>query len=156
MRTKEELAWTAGFVDGEGCFTMHKIHGNPYPRLVIEQYYDPEPLDRCKDATGIGYVEKTQGGWRYVVNGFEKVQAFYAMIFPWLSWTKEEQGKKILTEWRYWETYVRVRKIREKGKPEHGTLHMYNKYHCRCPKCSLVKSEHNRKMRDNRERRRQR
>ena len=41
---RERLAWAAGLVDGEGCFTSHAMRGKPYPRLVVSQYDDPEVL----------------------------------------------------------------------------------------------------------------
>jgi hypothetical protein len=64
MRTldREELAWAAGFFDGEGTAVLaganssrrHPISGRrrdyPTPALAVTQHYDPETIHRFHDA----------------------------------------------------------------------------------------------------------
>jgi len=101
---REELAWAAGFFDGEGCTTLHKW-GGMRPRVTIGQV-DREVLDRFKLAVGRGnvrgpYKKKTprhQKSYIYDAYGFEKSQAIMCMLWNWLGSIKKEQFKKAMTE----------------------------------------------------------
>lgn len=48
-----ELAWAAGFIDGEGCFSIRstKVHPSPLLRLSVSQS-DRRPLDRLEALVG--------------------------------------------------------------------------------------------------------
>ncbi len=96
MRKREELAWAAGFVDGEGCF--YSASSKRYPRLSISQN-DKEVLERFQESVGLGKIYgpyPPRPDFEYRLNGLEKVQAVIAMLWPWLSGKKKEQAKKIL------------------------------------------------------------
>lgn len=111
---REQLAWAAGFFDGEGC--VLKTYENP-PRKDGRQaaaiqvsigqsgIYGHELLRRFAIAVGLpGNLygprppAKNQKLVRYQweVNGFEKVQAVAAMLWPWLGRVKRAQFGKIL------------------------------------------------------------
>ena len=59
MLDKIELAWAAGFFDGEGTTTLHRHKQNKlgYMRVSVMQFYDPECLYRFQKAVGgLGHV----------------------------------------------------------------------------------------------------
>lgn len=99
MRTREELAWAAGFFDGEGCTsaTRHSVV------LSISQLLsNVDCLIRFRDAIGFGklhgpyYHRRTRGGlhapnMRLHITNFEQVQATMAMMWLWLGPAKKRQ-----------------------------------------------------------------
>lgn len=62
MLTPEFGHWLAGFVDGEGCFTVRKQSGarNAYlcEFAVCLRDDDAAVLDLCLEATGLGYLTR--------------------------------------------------------------------------------------------------
>jgi hypothetical protein len=97
---REELAWAAGFFDGEGCFSF-----SPAGRYVCVSVgqTEREPLDRFKRAVGFGNVlgpydvNKRNGSLRkpqffYRANGYERVQAIAALLWFKLGSTKRAQA----------------------------------------------------------------
>lgn len=111
---REELAWAAGFFDGEGCFRLHTkagIDGRFYAQITINQIH-PEVLERFQRAVlGAGNIRgpyipsgTTKAGeprkptWNYACTNFEHVQAVYVMLIPFLGSVKTEQGKRVLTK----------------------------------------------------------
>ena len=101
---KQELAWAAGFFDGEGHVASYidreKYHG-PYIRISITQT-DTEVLDRFNKAVlGLGkvcgpYAEKNPNAKdKYIlyVTSFEKVQAVMGLLWNFLSSIKRAQFK---------------------------------------------------------------
>ena len=101
---REELAWAAGFFDGEGGTYIYRSRRLT---LTISQIH-PEVLHRFKDAIGgLGffggpYVKRTQPTaqpwWQFRTSRFEHVQAIIAMLWPFLSSVKREQAKRCLGE----------------------------------------------------------
>jgi hypothetical protein len=111
MRTREELAWAAGFFEGEGCITLSHTSGKQRPQLVLMvSQVDPWPMERFVEAVGIGtaqYVEprwapRQQNVYRYRIVSFEKCQAVIAMLWPWLSPRRKETYLTKLARWRDW------------------------------------------------------
>lgn len=109
-----ELAWAAGFFDGEGNIRAKftKVAGRTYcyPGLSANQI-DPQVLERFRCAVGgLGkvtgpwdrarYAPNRQSQWCYEVWSFERVQAVVAMLWKWLSPVKREQAKRALLEVR--------------------------------------------------------
>lgn len=101
-RKREELAWCAGFFDGEGNVCVSK----DWIRSQTAQI-DRLVLDRLIAATGIGRINgpyvmrrkdhyKNKPQYFFSLNGFEEVQAFIAMIWPWLGQIKRSQARKAL------------------------------------------------------------
>lgn len=96
MRTREELAWAAGFYDGEGSTTSR--HANGYVGIMVKQV-EPDVLSRFRDSLGLGKVYGPYEGvgkrkpyWAFTVTGFEYVQAAIALMWVWLGPTKRLQA----------------------------------------------------------------
>jgi hypothetical protein len=102
---REELAWAAGFFDGEGCFSY-----SPASRYVCVSIGQTErdPLNRFRNAVGLGKVNGPYDNRRpgrltkkpqyfYQAYGYEKVQAIAAMLWFWLGSTKRDQAHRVLS-----------------------------------------------------------
>ena len=91
-----ELAWAAGFFDGEGCTFSN---GKDYPRLVVFQK-DRRPLDRFAAAVGFGHVRPCHSpairrvGFQWVVNDWQEARKVHALLWPYLSEPKCEQANE--------------------------------------------------------------
>jgi hypothetical protein len=107
-----ELAWAAGFFDGEGSIGHYpmRVDGRPSIRISISQV-EAEPLLRFHRAVGhlgaVGgpYAKRppSRPQHRFSSASFEHVQAIVAMIWPWLSSVKRAQASMALrdhAEWR--------------------------------------------------------
>jgi hypothetical protein len=106
----QELAWAAGFYDGEGCTTIHgEGRGWPAPRISIGQV-DRFVLDRFQSAVmGLGVVCGPNAGvpsknqrpsYKYYTYRHEFTQAVIALLWKWLSPMKRQQAIKVLTVYR--------------------------------------------------------
>jgi hypothetical protein len=99
---REEIAWAAGFFDGEGSTLLSKKY---QVSLSIGQSGDEAPpiLERMNHALGaLGtvrgpYVRGTHKP-AYVLSivGFERTQAVIAMMWPWLTQPKRDQASSRL------------------------------------------------------------
>ena len=101
MVDTHELAWAAGFFDGEGNIRFRE----PVRRktdvglvLTINQSKSPELLHRFQRAVGIGTVAGpySQGWspfWKYTARGFQSPQYVIALIWKWIGTPKREQAK---------------------------------------------------------------
>jgi len=101
---KEELAWAAGFFDGEGSIGTYfnRPHvdgsqGSGTTRLTITQK-DRRPLDRFREAVGVGSVTQRQpdaqhdyGMYALQVVKRAGVHQIIWLLWPWLSEPKREQ-----------------------------------------------------------------
>ena len=104
-----ELAWAAGFVDGEGCwYRTRNGKDDTYPRFTIEQV-DPYALERFRDAVGVGKIygprqvpgrPNSQPSYRLAVYGLEKVQHVTAMLWGFLGPVKRAQANRVLSAGR--------------------------------------------------------
>jgi len=103
-----ELAWSAGFLDGEGSWIAakgDKRYPGLYARILVNQV-DRRVLDRLQAALGMGtiggpYTARNNGISKqpffvYRLCGFEKVQAATAMLWKFLSPIKQAQARKTL------------------------------------------------------------
>ena len=105
LMDRRELAWAAGFFDGEGCVTFGKQGSLT---LSISQTH-PEVLVRFREAVGAGVV---RGPWHqpskpnantlygYVCTSFEPCQHVYAQLWPFLSSVKKQQIIDTVTRWK--------------------------------------------------------
>ena len=119
---REELAWAAGFCDGEGSFHVdlkgfkRGKRGKPNPRFEIGQI-EPFILERFRAAVGFanpinGPYNNTKNDAKrpaapafvYGVSGFENVQMLLILLWPWLGPTKREQALRTLNRVR--EAYI--------------------------------------------------
>ena len=101
MTWREDLAWTAGFFDGEG---NSGVTTQNYPRVCVGQT-ERTTLDRMVKVLGVGKVygpyAKNRDGWSdmymYIAQGWEQSQAVAAMLWPFLSEPKKAQFTRTLT-----------------------------------------------------------
>lgn len=109
-----ELAWAAGFFDGEGCASLARSTGwskmlgreRVYlrPWLTIGQT-DRWVLDRFHQAVGVGRVTgphvhdarnpRAREQWRYESTSFADSVAVIALLWRWLSPVKREQAARV-------------------------------------------------------------
>ena len=95
-----DLAYIAGFFDGEGCIHSGLRHrkrgqkdGNPGIRIMVGQR-DPFILVYIRDCFRLGYIIRCNKGrtWRYHIGSAEEVYNFLENIIPYL------KGKKAQAE----------------------------------------------------------
>ena len=104
---REELAWAAGFFDGEGCFsyTDRGRHG-----VATIGQTDMRPLERLRQAVLVGkiygpYDKKHPGRvskrpqWNYRAHRREHVQAIAAMLWFKLGPVKRRQALDVLARY---------------------------------------------------------
>jgi len=94
-----DIAWAAGFLDGEGCFYMqkNKQRGNYYwtPSLTAEQA-DLRPLEKLQELFGgTIYTRPSRGEnrrptWAWRLGGNEKLAFVLAELEPYLIVKKEK------------------------------------------------------------------
>lgn len=97
-----ELAWAAGFFDGEG--TTH-FHPNGLPQLSIGQV-DREPLERFQRAVlGLGRIvgpykdtSKRKPITVYRVSNWRGAQAVIALLWKFLSTAKRQQAVRVFQQ----------------------------------------------------------
>ncbi len=99
-----ELAWAAGFFDGEGNTSVSN-RKKTFPQIVFQiAQADRRPLDRFSRALNAGmvrgpYYHKDGAHLPYFVlalNGFERVRTVVDLLWPWLSEPKREQARQAL------------------------------------------------------------
>jgi hypothetical protein len=98
-----ELAWAAGFYDGEGSFGIYTYgDGRTHFRFTVGQagYSIPETLTRFREAVGIGsingpYAFKKQPGampfWQYAVQKKKDIDEVVSKLWPYLTEPKRAQ-----------------------------------------------------------------
>lgn len=105
MAKKLELAWAAGFYDGEGCCTFHS--SGRLARICISQN-DTEVLERFQSAVGLGKIYGPYGPYKgrsskarydWVVHRVDEVVKVADLLWPFLSSTKQDQFNRILGRW---------------------------------------------------------
>ena len=106
MKTKrEELAWAAGFFDGEGYIGVTLAKRAITPRIVISiAQVDRSVLDKFQSAVGVGKVygpytqrhPKSNPYYQLSIAGFPFVQHTVAQMWTWLSPVKQAQAKAAL------------------------------------------------------------
>lgn len=115
---REELAWAAGFFDGEGTAVLANLNSRrvhpttgvrrdyPTPQLAVTQHYDPETVHRFHAAVlGLGKVygpHSSRGTanhprWAWQCRRPHEVLAVVPMLWPWLSGPKRRQIAAVLS-----------------------------------------------------------
>lgn len=95
---REDLAWAAGFFDGEGSFLIRNQpyqtkagrKRGKYARASLD-HTERDQLVRFQHIIGLGRIDKGHKSklgkkeiWRWVVDGHEHVQAVGAKLWAWL------------------------------------------------------------------------
>jgi hypothetical protein len=100
----EELAWAAGFFDGEGSTTVCRVsQTRAYPRVGVGQI-DRDVLDRFADAVGVGKVYgpySSKGGkqiWSYAATSVDTTIEVFSRLWPHLSSIKKQQALRAFAE----------------------------------------------------------
>ena len=97
---REELAWAAGFFDGEGTTGTY---GSRVAQLNLSlPQKNRAPLDRFRIAIndlGSIYQTSTTGMWQWRSNSFEHGQAVLAMLWPFLCDIKKAQAAAALIKY---------------------------------------------------------
>ena len=93
--SETELAWAAGFFDGEGCSHVArstKPNVSPYVRLAVAQK-ERGPLFRFQDAVGTGTINGPYGGGvsYWSAGGRLQARAVMEKLWPYLSEPKRDQ-----------------------------------------------------------------
>jgi hypothetical protein len=101
--SREELAWAAGFFDGEGYAGVNKRSHGKYLRSVITVAQNNLPvLQRFQAAVGgLGNINVTGPNgngtqWQWRASGTHQLQAVAAMLWHWLSEPKRQQIRGVL------------------------------------------------------------
>lgn len=105
MTEREQLAWAAGFMDGEGHISARIDDGQI--RVFISQVHR-EPLDRFQKIVGVGRVSgptvRPHPEWndiyQYSATSFEDVQHIVASLWQFLSGPKRAQAADALLAWK--------------------------------------------------------
>lgn len=102
-----ELAWCAGFLDGEGYFAFSQHSGGRGQMKIQVSQIDRRPLDRLAASLGGTvrgpYVVKNPNGrpqWSWSLTSFEGVQHAIALAWPWLCQPKRDQAHAAMTRCR--------------------------------------------------------
>lgn len=100
-----ELAWAAGFFDGEGCSSNRRDKSRPdYVSVVVKiGQSDRRPLDRFQKAVlGLGSIggpyQKKPGHkpvYTLSFGAFHEAQAVVAMLWKWLGEDKRSQAIRV-------------------------------------------------------------
>lgn len=100
MGSNTELAWCAGFFDGEGTTGVlrAKRDKHKYLRMGVSQKF-PETLERFQNALG-GRIYKSKTREIYSWNLYSNEAVYYAIqyLWPYLSVHKREQANKAIEE----------------------------------------------------------
>lgn len=99
-----ELAWAAGFFEGEGCVTYNSNKPRRTLKLTVGQsgYDCPPPLTRFATAVGLGkitgpygpYLPNRKPAWHWNVSG-EDMHVVMNMLLPYLTWDSEKYTKYV-------------------------------------------------------------
>ncbi len=105
-----EIAWAAGFIEGEGCFTAQKTGESFSARVQVTQVAR-EPLDRLQRIFGFGkiYVRPAASPRHndihvYVAQGRGRAETVVGAIWPHLSRRRKKQ---------IWDNSLKVRGFSE-------------------------------------------
>lgn len=95
MASNEELAWCAGFFDGEGSTSILKAQRDQYAyiRMSISQKY-PELLEKFKGIVGAGSIYKAKKREIYSWDCYkqDEVLRVLELLWPYLGETKKNQA----------------------------------------------------------------
>ncbi len=106
---REELAWAAGFFDGEGCSSIHNTPKNRMALRLNVGQVNRDNLHRFQAAVGgLGAVGKPcvsktrvrQPFSMWETQRFEHSQAVIALLWPWLGQEKRLQASTALKRWQ--------------------------------------------------------
>ena len=96
-----ELYWAAGFLEGEGCFTLQRKQ----PTVCAAQV-DRQPLERLQRVFGYGnirflprYQPNHRHAWQWTILS-RRATAVMMTLYPLLSPRRQERIKDVLAVWK--------------------------------------------------------
>jgi hypothetical protein len=108
--TRENLAWVAGVLEGEGSFLLRQGR-RPEVRAAMS---DEDIIRRLHEVTGVGGAygpfKKTFNGkpakdsWVFSVQNQEEAYALMAALYPWMGKRRQEKIREVIVGWRAWAT----------------------------------------------------
>jgi hypothetical protein len=129
---REQLAWAAGFYDGEGslsCIWQLNANGKYYRylRMQLDQI-EPTTLQRFQKALGGGVIYGPYAPriahhsphWHWSLTSFEQVQHATCLLWSWLSEPKKAQAK--LAFRRFYQAKYTFQRSNRKPGPKGKTL----------------------------------
>jgi hypothetical protein len=108
--SETELAWAAGFFDGEGYIgcSLRDNGTKRYRRadIQITQKY-PEVLYRFAKAVGVGnvggpYISGTRTMYKYSIGNIDGINHVFNLLKPYLSIRKREQAEDAIARFEEW------------------------------------------------------
>jgi hypothetical protein len=151
QRARSDRAWTAGFLDGEGCFGLVHSHsrvgGRPWYRIRASSTQHgevgiPAPvLRKLLRVLGVGHIEchGEPDDFKWVVEGIPAIQHVLEVVGPWLGAVKREQARDVMAAF--------TAQVRLKGGSTHCKRgHKYDcvsrrrngTFHRRCNTCARL------------------
>lgn len=136
ISSREDLAWAAGYFDGEGSSFLKKNGKFNNKNLAISiAQNDPETLKKF-----FGIVQKGKlyeyRVWQWKTTNFADSQFVIGLLWPWLGSIKKQQYSDACKK------YLESRKITQVHRKVRvcGTWSKYSKG-CRCDKCREAQHE---------------
>jgi len=119
---REQVAWVAGLIEGEGTIRIHKTSPNQ-PRakaiyahpMVSVQMTDEDVVRRAHEWTGLGHVlgpynvpsrPGSKPIWMWTINKKDHAMTLIAMVWPYLGERRSEQARRTLAAFRKGAHYV--------------------------------------------------
>lgn len=118
--SREDLAWAAGFLEGEGSFSVNTTGNSKIPTVQAAQVQE-EPIDRLLKIFPFGrkygpYQHKRgkQPHYRFTTHTLDHSQAIAAAVWQWMSPRRKQQITNMLT--------TCVRHLNERPKARYGPI----------------------------------
>jgi hypothetical protein len=128
-----EIAWVAGLLEGEGCFSLTKAKNRMYISCSMT---DKDIIEKLYSLIKYGTVIKDKlrpnrkqvYTWR--MSNRREIDIFTSLIKPFMGARRTEKINLML---EHNKLHPKLRQ--EKGMVKHGTRSMYSTYGCRCEDC---------------------
>ena len=143
---RENLAWLAGLLEGEGCFLLtfkKNKNGTGYPCFCVSMNMnDEDVVMRAANIVGFGnysgpwlqYNPKHKPFYRWSVVKRDYVYALLVAIYPFMGSRRKAKIETILRTYREY----------EQRRWKHGTRQGYEGHGCRCAECCLANTKRHR------------
>jgi len=92
-----DIAWAAGFFDGEGTIYVSTLGGKGFQIQAGVSQNDPEALYKFKDIVGFGEVYHSKCS-KWLCGTCSDVEALYELLFPYLCSQKRRQFEYCLNK----------------------------------------------------------
>lgn len=141
--SRENIAWLAGLIEGEGCILVGKRENGAKSFRIAVNMTDKDVLCRVAEISGIGSVRgpfqpvnaKHKPFYRWNINRGEYVMALLSALYPFMG----ERRKGRINE-----AFAAFRLARKAWS--HGTRQGYE-VGCRCHSCRAIHATRTRRLR---------